>query len=84
MERTSIPDVEQHGHKDVVHQVQSDAVGKQGVPHHQQVLERELTTKQQAHPPADGHKDGEGECICAQGEEKVQTYWAKGVATDMP
>jgi len=45
MERTSVPDVEQHSHKDVVDQVQSDAVSKEGVPHHQQVLERELAAE---------------------------------------
>lgn len=56
MEHTSIPDVEQHGHKDVVHQVQSDAVSKQSVPHHQQVLQGKLAAKQQTYPPADGHK----------------------------
>lgn len=54
MERTGISDVEQHGHKDVVHQVQSDAVSKQCVPHHQQVLKRKLAAKQQAYPPAEG------------------------------
>lgn len=57
MERTSVSDVEQHGNEDVVHQVQSDAVSEQGVPHHQQVLERELTAEQQAYPPAAGHTD---------------------------
>lgn len=56
-ERTSVSDVEQHGHKDVVHQVQSDAVGEQGVPHDQQVLKRELAAKQQADPAAAGRTD---------------------------
>lgn len=61
MERTSVSDVEQHGHKNVVHQVQSDAVSKQGVPHHQQVLERKLTAEQQTNPPAAGQRDTGGE-----------------------
>lgn len=51
MEYTSISDVEKHGHKYVVHQVQSDAISKQGIPHHQQVLERKLPAKQQTNPP---------------------------------
>lgn len=51
-ERTSISDVEQHGNKDIVHEVQSDAVSKQSIPHHQKVLKRKLTTKQQTNPPA--------------------------------
>lgn len=66
MERTSISDVEQHGNKDVVHQVQSDAVSKQGVPHHQQVLERELAAEQQTYPPAVEQTERQGKCICVQ------------------
>lgn len=54
MERTGVSDVEQHGHEDVVHQVQSDAVSEESVPHHQQVLERKLAAEQQTHPPAAG------------------------------
>ncbi len=57
MERTSVTNVEEHRHKDVVHQVQGDAVGKQGVPNHQQVLEWKLTTEQQPYPPAAGQMD---------------------------
>lgn len=64
MERTSVSDVKQHGHEDVVHQVQSDAVGKQGVPHYQQVLERELAAKQQTDPPAARQTRDTGNCIC--------------------
>ena len=52
---TRVPDVQEHGHKHVVHQVQGDAVCKQGVPHHQQVLQGELPAKQQTHPPAGTH-----------------------------
>lgn len=52
--RTCVSDVEQHGHEDVVHQVQSDTVSKKSVPHHQQVLERKLSAEQQTHPPAAG------------------------------
>lgn len=75
MAHTSISDVEQHGHKDVVHQVQSDAVSKQGIPHHQQVLEWELAAEQQTYPPAARHKgterEKEGNCICVQLRVKV-------------
>lgn len=60
MERTSISDVEQHGHEDVVHQIQSDAVGKQSVPHHQQVLQGKFTAEQQANPPAERQEGREG------------------------
>lgn len=68
MVRTSISDIEQHGHKDVVHKVQSDTISKKGIPHHQQVLKRKFPAKQQTNPPA---KDTEKKkkklyCICVQ------------------
>lgn len=56
--RTGISDVKQHGDEHVVHQVQSDAVGKQGVPDHQQVLQGELSAEQQANPAAVGRAGG--------------------------
>lgn len=66
MERTGVSDVEQHGNKDVVHQVQSDAVSKQGVPHHQQVLERKLPTEQQAYPPAAAQTKTYADFMCGK------------------
>lgn len=53
---TSISDVEQHGHEDVVNQSQGEAVCEQGVPDHQEVLQRELSAEQQPHPPSAGNK----------------------------
>lgn len=84
MEHTSVSDVEQHGHKDVVHQIQSDAVSKQRVPHHQQVLKWKLAAKQQTYPPAERaqrHNQKHGNC---GGEEKEQSCRTEAVFTDMP
>lgn len=88
MERTSISDIEQHGHKDVVHKVQSDAISKKSIPHHQQVLKRKFPAKQQTNPPA---KDTENKlyCICVQQwirkkEKKKKVRLPKGVNTDIP
>lgn len=53
---TSVSDVEQHGHEDVVNQSQGEAIGEQGVPDHQEVLQWELSAKQQTHPPSAGNK----------------------------
>lgn len=73
-ERTRVSDVEQHGHEDVVHQVQSDAVSEERVPHHQQVLERKLPAEEQTHPPAAGEtpevavctpRSASGACVAA-------------------
>lgn len=88
MERTSISDVEQHGHKDVVHQVQSNAVSEQGVPHHQQVLKGKLPAEQQSYPPAAGQTPEPGNAIAFNRASRkgshTHTHITRGVDTDMP
>lgn len=80
-ERTRVSDVEQHGHEDVVHQVQSDAVSEERVPHHQQVLERKLPAEEQTHPPAAGETP---EVAVSTPRSASGTYWTPGGDTDMP
>lgn len=80
-ERTGVSDVEQHGHEDVVHQVQRDAVGEQSVPHHQQVLERELAAEEQTDPPAAGET---AEVAVCMPRKACGAYPTVGGDTDMP
>lgn len=86
MERTSISDVKQHGHEDVVHEIQGDAVSEQSVPHHQQVLEGKFTTEQEANPPAERQRGGRGGKSHRMAEEqRGNKEQAIGlVVTDMP
>lgn len=89
MVRTSISDIEQHGHKDVVHKVQSDTISKKGIPHHQQVLKRKFPAKQQTNPPA---KDTEKKkkkallhlCPAVDQEKKKKVRLPRDLNTDIP
>ena len=54
---TDVPQVQQHGHEDVVDEVETDPISKYSVPHSKQVLHGELTAEQQSHPPAERERN---------------------------